>query len=521
MSGKVMAAFYPSLSNRLSVLTGWRRLLVAFLLGLASALAFPPFQIIPLLWLCFPALVFLLRGAQGSFVAFGIGWSFAFGQLVLSLSWISGALFVDIKSFWWVLPLALAGLPACFAIYYGFAALLSHKWGIRRTEGPFFFALCWFGAEMARAHLFTGFPWDILGYVWGDVLPVMQSVSLWGIEGLTLLTLLVVVTPTVFLSIEHKKQNNILVGGGLFLFVLIGIGGGLRLAAAPQDMVPDVRLRLVQPHIDQALKWKTEQRIAHFMNIMSLTFSEAGQKPITHYIWPETATSYYLAEEPDVRSRIAASLPDNTVLITGVVRRQSVGEGMRRYYNSLIALDSSGSVIAGYDKYHLVPFGEYMPYRSVISVPLVSMMGTDFTAGDGIRTTRAPRLPPFSPLICYEAIFSGDVVERADPPAFLLNITNDGWYRGTIGPSQHFSIARARAIEEGMPLVRVANSGVTAVVDGYGRTLARTEATGAGYVDSDLPKPVQVTPFFGKYHPIPLVFVVFLSLVGLAVKRYK
>ncbi|MGE4351694.1 MAG: apolipoprotein N-acyltransferase, partial [Bdellovibrionales bacterium] len=415
-----------------------------------------------------------------------------------------------------------AGLPACLAIYYGVAALIAYRWGLHRPHGVFFFALAWFGAELARAHLFTGFPWDMMGYVWADCLPVLQSVHVWGIEGLTLATLLAVVTPVFYFMPTRRCGSHAAFMFSLLFFVAMAAAGWVRLSHGPLSMVPDVRLRLVQPDIDQSLKWKADQRYATFTRLMDLTFSQAGDKPVTHYIWPETATAYYLTEEPTLRSHIAGAMPKGTFLLTGVVRRQfSNGDTPLRYFNSMIAMDSKGTVIAGYDKFHLVPFGEYMPGRNLLHLPVISTMGQDFSAGEGPRSLRVPGLPIFSPLICYEAIFSANVADPEDPPRFLLNLTNDAWYKGTIGPVQHFAIAKVRAVEEGLPLVRVSNAGITGVVDPYGRLTASTHTMKFSYIDADLPEPLpEKNGIFRYRHEIPYL-VTILLLVALFVMKLK
>ncbi len=505
-------------------LSAGKRFGLAFLLGALAGLAFPPFNAIPVLWLSFPGLVLLLRenknlslrakrsnpeslsaslqrlwiasalkglamtGKDGK--AFLTGWFFAFGLLIVCLHWIAGALFVDIETFWWVLPLAVAGLPALFAIYYGLAALAAARYGLHKTSGVFFFALCWFLADVARGHLFTGFPWDMTGYVWGDVLPMLQITSVIGIEGLTLLTLFWAVLPAAFFVAEKKRSAILCAILGFAVMIGLGVWGQLRLSGAETANVPDVRLRLVQPNIEQSGKWEPSQRYLNLEKLLDLSFTQKAEKPVTHFIWPETATAFYLTEEPGVRREIAQKMPSGASLLTGVVRR-GPGEGEKPlYYNSLIVMDSKGNVVGGYDKHHLVPFGEYMPWRSVIPFRVITALGTDFTPGQGVRSLRAAGLPPFSPLVCYEAIFTGEVAARDDPPAFLLNVTNDAWYEGTIGPAQHFAIARVRAIEEGLPLVRVANKGITGVVDPYGRVTATIGEKETGFVDADLPQAI-------------------------------
>jgi len=511
-----------TVAQKIETLSGWRRYVAAYVFGFAAATALPPFNLVPILWVCFPALLFLLRGTSGVRAAFATGWTFSFGYLTLSLYWIAGALFVDIKSFWWALPFAVAGLPAVLSLYYGLAAMAARKWGLGRPDGLFFFALCWFLADMARGHLFTGFPWDILGYAWGDVLPILQSTSVFGIDGLTLLTLCLAVLPAAYVVCATKRTAHVLMGSGVLLLVGMFLAGQVRLDQASHEMVEGVRLRLVQPHTSQSMKWRPEQRLANFQKLMTLSFDQSADKPITHTIWPETAVAYYLTEEPNIRARIAEVMPKDSVLLTGVVRRQVETQGEDRYYNSLIAMDSSGTVVAGYDKFHLVPFGEYMPGRSFIPFQVISTLGVDFTAGEGPRTLRVPHLPPFSGLVCYEGIFSGDVIEAEAPPSFLLNVTNDAWYDGTIGLAQHFAIVRVRAIEQGIPLVRVANNGITGVVDSYGRVVASFGANEAGFVDSDLPAPIKKQAFMGlSFAPISFVFPWFLALCLVVIRLIR
>lgn len=512
------------------------RCFAAFAFGLLAALAFPPFNAIPVLWLSFPGLVVLLGGGKErrfhpgfrrddekrkTARAFLIGWCFAFGFLLVSLYWIAGALFVEIGTFWWVLPFAVAGLPALFALYYGIAASAAARWGLDNVSGVFFFALCWWLADIARAHLFTGFPWDMVGYAWGDILSVLQITSVVGIEGLTLLTLLLAVLPAAFFMMEKKKAALWFLSGVL-LFSGIGLWGAQRIQNAPEAFVPDVRLRLVQPNIDQKQKWQEDQRYLNLEKLLELSFAAPGEKPLTHIIWPETATAFYLTERPDIRLKIAALMPKESVLLTGVVRRQQDEGGALRYYNSLVVMDSMGRIIGGYDKHHLVPFGEFMPLRSILPFRVITAMGKDFTSGDGVRSLRAPGLPSFGPLVCYEAIFSGEVASKEDPPQFLLNVTNDAWYKGTIGPAQHFSIVRVRAIEEGRPLVRVANGGVSATVDPYGKIVASTGEANAAFIDSPLPKPLPDGTIKGKQGDRAswlMAMFLFVSLLLFRVKR--
>ncbi len=489
-------SWFRSLAAHLRARRGWPRATTALGAGALAAFAFPPFDAVPVLWFSFPALIFLLQGTRNLREAFITGWCFGFGFGVFSFYWIAGALFVDIRHFWWVLPLAVAGLPAALAIFYGVAAVLARKIGLSGIAGALTLALCWFLADYARGHLFTGFPWDIFGYAWADFLPALQITSAIGIYGLTLLTLVLVCLPAC-LADDTRRARSIVSASLLVLALLLG-WGAWRVSTAPVAFFPDVRLRLVQPATNQRLKWQTERREANFQRILQLS-SAPGEKPVTDIIWPETAATFYLTEDTVHRDQVAALVPSTGAVITGVIRRARDEFGLIHYYNSLIAIDGRGRVIAGYDKFHLVPFGEYVPFRKYLPMRALSALGIDFSAGDGLRTLRMLGLPSFSPLICYEAIFPGEVAERSDPPQFLLNVTNDGWYAHTTGPYQHFAIARVRAIEEGLPLVRDANRGVNAVIDPYGRIAAKLGWDKEGFVDSDLPKPLAAPTIFSRY----------------------
>jgi apolipoprotein N-acyltransferase len=462
---------------------------VTYLCGALAALSFPPFNAVPFLWLFFPALVFQLQGAPDKKLAFAVGWTFALVLLTVRLYWIAGALFVDIKEFWWLVPFAVFGLPSMFAVYHGLAALLAWRWGLRRVDGLLILAVAWALADYARGHLMTGFPWDLTGYVWGDVLPMMQITSVVGIYGLSLITLVLALLPAALAPPIRSGLAVRLFVAGLFMLAGLAGWGAWRLAQAPAPaMVDGVRLRLVQPNISQAVKWREDYREPNFAKLLELSFAPA-EEPVTAIIWPETATAFYLTENAPRRQTIAANMKEGQLLLTGVVQRRLKPDDTLEFFNSLIAIDNKARVIAGYAKFHLVPFGEYVPFRTYLPFRAVAAVG-DFTPGEGLMTLRAPGLPPFSPLICYEAIFPGEVARKDDPPQWLVNITNDAWYEGTTGPYQHFAIVRARAVEEGLPLVRVAIKGVDAVVDGYGRIVEQQGWDKAGFVDSPLPKPL-------------------------------
>jgi len=472
--------------------SGWKRLGLAFFCGSALALAMPPVNLFPLLWVFFPFLIFLLQGTTTNARAFFTGWAFAFGFFVFGLYWIAASMFVDIRRFWWAVPFAVAGLPALFAIYYGIAAVFARKIGLFSLRGVIAFGLLWFLADYARGHLFTGFPWNLSGYALSGVLPVMQITSVVGIYGLSLLTTIAACLPAALAS--GGKKARLAFALSLLLFAAFFVWGEYRLQTTSVAMTPDVRVRLVQPNIPQADKWRATERENHFRKLIELS-SEPSDKKATHIFWPETASPFYLSEDSLHRKEIANSIPATSFVITGVIQREMNEEGRLLFYNSLVVVDGLGRLVGSYDKAHLVPFGEFMPFRKILPLRAIAASDSDFSAGIGARSLRVLGLPVFSPLICYEAIFSGNVIDRQDRPDFLLNITNDGWYGNTSGPYQHLAIARVRAIEEGLPMIRVANTGISAIIDPMGRVLRHLPLNTAGIIDSEIPIALPLTIF--------------------------
>jgi apolipoprotein N-acyltransferase len=258
--------------------------------------------------------------------------------------------------------------------------------------------------------------------------------------------------------------------------------------------VGGVRLRIVQANIDPGKKGDDSLSDSIVRDYIKLTRNETGLDSVTHVVWPETATPYPFDR---YQQALADATPRNGLLVSGAVRAQ-LHEGLPPdVWNSLVAVGPDGTIVGTYDKFHLVPFGEYVPLHDVL--PFISKFTPgilDFTAGPGPRTLRLPGLPPVGPLICYEIIFPGQVVDAEDRPAWILNLTNDGWYGISSGPYQHFVSARLRAVEEGVPVVRAANTGISGVIDAYGRVLSQTALGETEVLDADLPRPLaDLTPY--------------------------
>ncbi|HEX3673627.1 MAG TPA: apolipoprotein N-acyltransferase [Rhizomicrobium sp.] len=475
-------------------LAGWRRMLFAFAMGLASVLSFAPFFVFPAMLLGFAALMLLIDGAQKSArpitsAAFA-GWAFGFGFFAGGLYWIAYAFLVDAVAHAWQIPFAIGFLSAFLALYMAAAgAVTSALW----RAGPsriFVLAACYGIAEWLRGHLLTGFPWNLPAYGWGASLGVMQGNAVFGAYGVSLLTVLF--GASLACLCERRTRAWILPASVTALFLLMGIAGEIRLAETPVVYVPGVNLRIVQPDVPQTEKYALEYRVRNWRELMDLSLSGNGPRP-THIIWPEAAPPFLLMRQPEALDDIALLTAQHTVLMTGAVRIGDDG----RAFNSFIVFAHGGQAVSTYDKFHLVPFGEYLPLKSLFNAlgisKLVDSPG-DFTPGNGPQTIEIPGAPAIGPLICYEILFPGSVVGETRP-GWLVNVTDDSWFGppSSTGPQQHFLTARVRAIETGLPVVRAANTGISAVIDGDGRVLASLGAGKLGVLDHKLPQALHST----------------------------
>jgi apolipoprotein N-acyltransferase len=271
----------------------------------------------------------------------------------------------------------------------------------------------------------------------------------------------------------------------MLLIVSLGVSGTVRLKQLP-NASSGIWLRIVQPTIPQTMKWDPDAAETNFQRLLDLSGAPAIH-PLTAIIWPEAATPFLLERDLNHRRRIAAVAPKAGYVITGALRANQPPAPIEQIWNSMEALDAEGDIVANYDKAHLVPFGEYVPWREVLPLKKVTAGSIDFSAGAGPRTITLPGLPSFAPLICYEAIFPGAVVDEETRPAWILNLTNDAWYGRSSGPFQHLASARTRTVEEGLPMLRVANNGISAVIDSAGRVRTRIDLDTIGYADVNLP----------------------------------
>ncbi len=488
------------LAGRIMLLWGFPRAVIALFAGAIGAFALPPFGFFAVLFISFPILVWLMDGATGNpdggwFArlrsAFWIGWVFGFGYFVASLWWLGNALLIDADEFAWALPLAVLGLPAYLALFYGLATALAR---ILWSDG--FGRLAALGAafglaEWLRGFVATGFPWNAVGYGAMPIPLMMQSSAFFGIFGISALAVFVFSAPAL---LGTKKGMT----AGLALAALLFCAhlgyGAYRLQMA--DRMPAAEnqpvVRIVQPLIDQSRKLDDAERASIFEEHLALTalLPENGGKRPDIVVWPETSVPFILTQNPDALTRIADVLQDGQVLVTGVVRSEDAGAGSApRFYNSIYVIDSNGQIVSAADKVHLVPFGEYVPYEDLLRnlgvTDAIAMPG-GFTAAPQRAMLTLPGGRMLYPLICYEAIFPDEIDDDMEKAGALLNVTNDGWFGATPGPYQHFQQARIRAVENGRPLIRAANTGISAVVDPFGRLIKGIGYNQKGVMDSTL-----------------------------------
>ena len=502
-------------ADALAALTGWRRYLLSSVFGGLAAAALPPLYLLPLLWPAFTGLLWLLDGAARRREAFFLGWAFGTGHFVAGLYWVGIAFFVDAERFGAFAPAAVLGLSAGLALFPATALLLLRLSGWRGAARLFLLAGLWLLFEWLRGWVLSGFPWNLIGTVWVFSESAIQLASVTGVWGLSWLTIVFAAAPALLGEADGNARRRVPLVLVLSLVgpALLWAGGALRLAAAPpagSDRVPGVTLRLVQPSIEQALKWHPELRQKHVADQMAMSV-EPGFDKITHVIWAETAVPFFLANEDALRRAIAPIVPAGGYLITGAPRSEEQGRE-RRLWNALHAMDREGAVAATYDKVKLVPFGEYVPLRSWLGFAKLTVGGRDFTPGPGRVTIDLPGLPPFSPLICYEVIFSGRVTAPGERPQWLLSVTNDAWFGTSSGPYQHFASAQLRAVEEGLPMVRVANNGITAVVDGYGRVLNRLGQNRRGVIDTHLPRAIESPTIYATTSIYMVIVILFVTV---------
>jgi apolipoprotein N-acyltransferase len=521
------------IAHRIILAWGVKRALIAFLAGALSALAMAPFDLWPIMFLTIPVVVWLIDGSAAEgwrrLLAAGIaGWCFGFGYFLAGLYWVGHAFLVDARTFGWLMPFAVVALPAGLAVFFALGFALARALWSRGTSRLLTLAAALTLTEWLRGHVLTGFPWNALGYGLAATPALAQSAALFGLSGLTFIAVAVFASPAALADDKIDAPRRWFAPAcAVALLIVVGGYGAVRLWTTPTAFVDGVQLRIMQPNVpqDQKFNYSAKQSIMDHYVALSERATAArpnGLKDATLLIWPESAFPFFLAREPEALATIANLLPEKTRLITGAVRLAE-GEqrpGMVRAYNSVYVIDHDGTILSVYDKVHLVPFGEYLPFQEMLErlglMQLTKVKG-GFVSGDRRRTIRIDRVPAFAPMICYEIVFPGEAVSRGDHPSWLVNVTNDAWFGLSPGPYQHFQQARLRAIEEGLPVVRAANTGISAVIDPLGRILESLPLGEESVIDGPLPQSVAPT-LYSRFGDAPIAIVVFVAFV---IARYR
>jgi len=481
--------------------------------GALAALAMPPLYWLPLGVVGLVAFVWWWDDAATPASALMRAWAWGLGHFAVGSYWIIDAFFVPPADF------ALLGPPMvlCLAAVLGFFPALA-GWTAKQltTRWPFLasryrrlvvLAVAWTAAEWLRGHVFTGDPWNHLGHVWAFATPLLQVAAIVGVYGLGTLSFLVLAAP-----VAGWRAAT----AALVTVVLAGIGGLLTMSSVEENSNGPL-LRVVQPNVAQAEKWRPENRERELRKLLDLSRRD-GFDRLAAVIWPETAAPFVVQPGSPGLPDLAQAAPPGGYLLAGAARAEArLQDGV---WNSLLAIDRHGAILAHYDKVHLVPFGEYIPFHKELA-PISGLIGRgSFEEGESRVTLALPGLPSFSPLICYEAIFPAAVTGPGARPQWLLNVTNDAWFGLSSGPYQHFTSARLRAVEEGLPMIRAANTGVSAVIDAYGRVLAALDMGREGVIDHALP-PARAATLYGRWHDWMLLMLVGVLGLPVALVRFK
>jgi apolipoprotein N-acyltransferase len=526
----VTAAKLRSVALAIILSWGWKRAAIALAAGALSALAMAPFDAWPVLFLTFPVLIWLIDGAgagryRGIPAAALTGFWFGLGYFVFGLYWIGYAFLVDADTFAWLLPFAVLGLPAYLALFTAIGCAVARLIWTRDASRVLALAVGLTLGEWLRGHVLTGFPWNTFGYALSAPLALAQSASLIGLWGMTLLAVAIFASPAVLIDGARRGGRPWLApAAAIVLLIAMGTFGAIRLARHQTAMVPDLKLRIMQPNLQQDVKFNYAAKAEVMRKYLTLSDRASGPqstgvRDVNILIWPESAFPFFLTREADAMAEIADLLPQGTVLLTGSVRAPDLPRNARitRAYNSMYLIDHDGSVMSIYDKLHLVPFGEYLPLQDLmekLGFEQLTKVRGGFIPGTVGGILDIPHAPRALPLICYEAIFPGDVARRIsnDRPGWIVNVTNDGWFGISTGPHQHLQQAQWRAIEQGLPVVRAANTGISAVIDPLGRTVAELGLGIEGILDSSLPVAISPT-IYARSGDIPAAILYVAALI--------
>jgi len=511
-----------TIAQWVSMLRGWRRAALLLIAGAAAGLAMPPFYVWPLLFVAFPVLVWALEDVAGR-RAFATGWLFGLGYFAVCFYWIGIAFLVDAATYLWMMPFMVGALAGGMALYWGLAALATafiRQHGLARIIS---LAICLAIAEWLRGHLLTGFPWAAPGLAATGMGSFAQAASLIGMTGLTLFIVLWSALPALWGLASLRRREVIAAILLLALLPALWLWGAYRLSAASGNPATGIKLRIVQPNISQDDKWRADNARAIFDKLKKMSSDPTTPRPggigvVSVVIWPESSVSFFIDESEQGLSELADMLHEDTALVMGALRR----DGKDHVYNSVLAFDGGANLVAHYDKWRLVPGGEFLPFEEILE-PLgfrkvVTVPGS-FTSGPGPSNITMPGIEPAGVLVCYEAIFQHDFIAPAERPSWIINVTNDGWFGRSSGPYQHLAQARLRTIEQGLPLARAANTGISAIIDSYGRIEASLDLGSEDVLDGTLPAALAPTVYARTGDWMLAGLSLLLCMAGIAVRQ--
>lgn len=462
---------------------GWVQTGAAFGLGAVIASGQAPLDFWRLALIGLFAAFLLVAGAGSAGAAGWLGLFLGAGYFILALSWIVEPFLIEPEVYAWMIPFVLVLMPFGLGLFWAGASWAAHRLGRGRTMRVLWLAILLTLAEIARGYVFTGFPWAMIGHIWIDT-PVIQSAAIFGAGGLTALTLFLAALPAAF----GWRTSALSI---LIILAIYTTGDDLRSPAYPEN--PAI-VRLVQPNAEQHLKWDPDRARLYFDRLVDLSATSADLKPDL-VVWPETSVPYLLNEDSGLVQAIAAA-GQGAQMAVGIQR--VIGN---RGYNSMAIISPNAGTTQIYDKHHLVPFGEYIPfgdlaYRLFGLSAFAAQQGAGYSAGPGAAVLDlGTRLGHVLPLICYEAVFPQDLRAAPSRADWILHITNDAWFGTLTGPWQHLAQARLRAVETGLPVLRAANTGISAVIDARGRVVAALPLGVADFIDAPLPPPLPSTTY--------------------------
>ncbi len=494
----------------------------AAILGSLSVLALPPYYILPILVLSFTGLLFLLNRSKNFKQSFAIGYWFGFGYFAFGFSWIGNALLIDAATFGWLYPIALISSGAFFGLFAGFPCSFTVYFKDIKSKFAVFPAL-WVLSEWLRSFILTGFPWNLLGSCLAFHPVGIQLASIIGTYGLSWLVLIISCAP--ILALEKHDKKNILITLAIMLTGIstIGIYGIWRISQYDTTKKSDIEIRIVQPSIPQTMKWNKETLEKNLQDYIKLSQTK-GYENKDFIIWGETASPFPLDIDTFHRQKVTEAIPPQGYLITGTLRYMIDKYGEAFPKNSILIIDKRGDIIGEYDKSHLVPFGEYIPMREYLPsfVRPIANSIANFLSGSGPSTIKIKNYPSIGSVICYEIIFPHEIVNQNQRPEWIINATNDGWYGNSAGPYQHLVATQLRAVEEGISIVRAANSGISAIITPLGKIQNKIGLNQRGILDDRLPLQLNLYTSYGKSgNKIPLILVIFNIILVIFLTNYK